>query len=166
MTTRLLALATACVLALPVALAGQDVGLPLGTAAPAVTLADLDGKTVDLGQYVGKQPVLLEFWATWCPLCKALEPSLKAAHAKYGDKVTFVAVGVGVNETPASIKRHLAAAPLPFPVLYDADGAAVRAYHAPTTSYIVVLDRAGTVVYTGAGAEQDIGAVLQRLLGD
>ena len=166
MTTRLLALATACVLALPVALAGQDVGLPLGTAAPAVTLADLDGKTVDLGQYVGKQPVLLEFWATWCPLCKALEPSLKAAHAKYGGKVTFVAVGVGVNETPASIKRHLAADPLPFPVLYDANGAAVRAYHAPTTSYIVVLDRAGKVVYTGAGAEQDIAALLQRLLGD
>jgi len=165
-TTRLLALATACVLALPVALAGQDVGLPLGTAAPAVTLADLDGKTVDLGQYVGKQPVLLEFWATWCPLCKALEPSLKAAHAKYGTTVKFVAVGVGVNETPASIKRHLANHPLPFPVLYDANGAAVRAYQAPTTSYIVVVDRAGKVVYTGAGAEQDITTVLQRLLGD
>ena len=166
MTTRLLALATACVLALPAALAGQDVGLPLGTAAPAVTLADLDGKTVDLGQYLGKQPVLLEFWATWCPLCKALEPSLKAAHAKYGTTVKFVAVGVGVNETPASIKRHLANHPLPFPVLYDASGAAVRAYQAPTTSYIVILDRAGKVVYTGAGAEQDIAAVLQRLLGD
>ena len=166
MTTRLLALATACVLALPVALAGQDVGLPLGTAAPAVTLADLDGKAVDLGQYIGKRPVLLEFWATWCPLCKALEPSLKAAHAKYGTKVKFVAVGVGVNETPASIKRHLANHPLPFPVLYDANGAAVRAYQAPTTSYIVVVDRAGKVVYTGAGAEQDITTVLQRLLGD
>jgi len=165
-TIRLLALATASALAFPLALAGQDVGLPLGTAAPAVTLADLDGKTVDLGQYVGKQPVLLEFWATWCPLCKALEPSLKAAHAKYGTKVKFVAVGVGVNETPASIKRHLANHPLPFPVLYDAAGAAVRAYQAPTTSYIVVLDRAGMVVYTGAGAEQDIAAVLQRLLGD
>ncbi|PYP16055.1 MAG: hypothetical protein DMD52_08710 [Gemmatimonadetes bacterium] len=166
MTMRLLALATGCLLALPVALAGQDVGLPLGTTGPAVTLADLDGKVVDLGQYVGKQPVLLEFWATWCPLCKALEPSLKAAHAKYGANVTFLAVGVGVNETPASIKRHLAAAPLPFPVLYDANGAAVRAYQAPTTSYIVVLDRAGKVVYTGAGAEQDIAAVLRRLLGD
>jgi thioredoxin-like negative regulator of GroEL len=165
-TTRLLALATGCVLALPVALAGQDVGLPVGTKAPGVTLVDLDGKSVDLAQYVGKQPVLLEFWATWCPLCKALEPSLKAAHAKYGGKVTFVAVGVGVNETPASIKRHLATRPLPFPVLFDADGAAVRAYQAPTTSYVVVLDRAGHVTYTGAGAEQDIAAVLQRLLGD
>ena len=166
MTTRFLALAAVWTLAIPVGLAGQDVGLPLGTKGPAALVVDLDGKSVDLGQYVGKQPVLLEFWATWCPLCKALEPSLKAAHAKYGGKVTFVAVGVGVNETPASIKRHLAADPLPFPVLYDANGAAVRAYLAPTTSYIVVLDGAGKVVYTGAGAEQDIAAVLQRLLGD
>ena len=71
-----------------------------------------------------------------------------------------------MNETPASIKRHLAAAPLPFPVLYDANGAAVRAYQAPTTSYIVVLDRAGTVVYTGAGAEQDIGAALKKVTDD
>ena len=166
MTTRLLTLAVVSTLVLPVGLAGQDVGLPLGTKAPDVTVVDLDGKSVDLGQYVGKQPVLPEFWATWCPLCKALEPSLKAAHAKYGTKVKFVAVGVGVNETPASIKRHLAAAPLPFPVLYDANGAAVRAYQAPTTSYIVVLDRAGTVVYTGAGAEQDIGAALKKVTDD
>src|SRR2546423_11404954 len=147
--TRLLALATACVLALPAALAGQDVGLPLGTAAPAVTLADLDGKAVDLGQYVGKQPVLLEFWATWCPLCQALEPSLKAAHAKYGVKVTFIAVGVGVNETPASIKRHLAAAPLPFLVLYDANGAAVPGDQGPTTAPTPVLDPAGHAGCTG-----------------
>jgi len=165
-TTRLLTLAVVSTLVLPVGLAGQDVGLPLGTKAPDVTVVDLDGKSVHLGQYVGKQPVLLEFWATWCPLCQALEPSLKAAHAKYGVKVTFIAVGVGVNETPASIKRHLAAAPLPFLVLYDANGAAVRAYQAPTTSYIVVLDRAGTVVYTGAGAEQDVAAVLKKVLGE
>jgi len=70
-----------------------------------------------------------------------------------------------VNETPASIRRHLADHPLPFPVLFDANGAAVRAYQAPTTSYIVVLDRSGKVAYTGAGAEQDLTAVLERVAG-
>jgi len=79
--------------------------------------------------------------------------------------VQFVAVGVGVNETPASIRRHLAEHPLPFPVLFDAKGAAVRAYQAPTTSYIVVLDRSGKVAYTGAGAEQDLTPVLERVAG-
>ena len=155
-------LAAAAALLVPVALSGQDVGLPVGTRAPAVTVEDLEGKRVDLGRYIGGRPVLLEFWATWCPLCKALEPSLKQAHAQYGGTVQFVAIGVGVNETRGSIKRHLANDPLPFPVLFDADGAAVRAYQAPTTSYIVVLDKAGKVTYTGAGSEQDVAAALME----
>lgn len=158
-------LAVVAALVAPVTLRAQDIGLPLGTKAPAVTVQDLDGNAVDLGRYVGKQPVLLEFWATWCPLCKALEPALKAAHARYGATVQFVAVGVGVNESPASIKRHLADHPLPFPVLFDASGAAVRAYQAPTTSYIVVLDGTGKVTYTGAGTDQDIVAVLRHVVG-
>ena len=149
----------------PAALAAQDIGLPVGTTAPSVAVQDLDGKTFDLGRFVGKQPVLLEFWATWCPLCKALEPALKAAHTRFGGTVRFVAIGVGVNQTPASIRRHLAEHPLPFPVLFDAGGTAVRAYQAPTTSYIVVLDKAGKVTYTGAGAEQDVATALERVAG-
>jgi peroxiredoxin len=158
--------ALAAAFVLPAALSAQDIGLPIGTSAPAVALQDLDGKPVDLGRYVGKQPVLLEFWATWCPLCQALEPALKAAHARFGGTVQFVAIGVGVNQTPGSIKRHLAAHALPFPVLFDAAGAAVRAYQAPTTSYIVVLDKAGKVTYTGAGAEQDVARALARVVGN
>ena len=149
--------------ALAAPLLAQDVGLGVGATAPAVTVQDLDGKPVDLGRLIGREPVVLEFWATWCPLCQALEPSLKAAHARYGSAVRFVAIAVGVNQSPASIRRHLAAHPLPFPVLFDATGTAVRAYAAPTTSYIVVVDKTGRVTYTGSGAEQDIAAVLAKL---
>jgi len=147
-------------------LGAQDVGLAVGTKAPVVAVEDLDGKPVDLGQYIGRQPMVLEFWATWCPLCKALEPSLKAAHARYGRTVRFLAIGVGVNQSPASIKRHLTEHPLPFPVLFDGAGTAVRAYEAPTTSYIVVVDKTGTVTYTGTGAEQDIAAALRKITDD
>jgi len=156
----------ALTLGLASSLGAQDVGLAVGSRAPVVAVADLDGKAVDLGRYIGHQPVVLEFWATWCPLCKALEPSLAAAHARYGRAAQFLAIGVGVNQSPASIKRHLTQHPLPFPVLFDATGAAVRAYEAPTTSYIVVVDKAGMVTYTGTGDEQDIAAVLQRIASD
>ena len=155
----------AAALAVPSVLGAQDVGLPIGTKAPAVAVEDLDGKPVDLGAYLGKQPVLLEFWATWCPLCQALEPALKAAHTRFGGTVRFVAIGVGVNQTPRSIRRHLEEHPLPFAVLFDASGAAVRAYQAPTTSYIVVLDKSGKVSYTGAGAEQDVATALAQVVG-
>jgi len=158
-------LGVALVLAVATSVGAQDIGLAVGTKAPVVAVEDLDGKPVDLGAYVGKQPVLLEFWATWCPLCKALEPALKAAHTRFGGTVRFVAIGVGVNQTPRSIRHHLAEHPLPFPVLFDASGAAVRAYQAPTTSYIVVLDKSGKVSYTGAGAEQDVATALEQVVG-
>ena len=161
-----LALLAALAVATPACVGAQDIGLPVGTKAPGVVVRELDGKPVDLGGYVGKQPMLLEFWATWCPLCRALEPALKEAHQRYGGTVRFVAIGVGVNETPASIRRHLVEHPLPFPVLFDESGAAVRAYQAPTTSYIVVLDGAGKVTYTGAGAEQDVAAALRGVVGN
>jgi thiol-disulfide isomerase/thioredoxin len=105
----------------------QDVGLPLGTVAKPVQIEDLEGKPVDLAQYVGKKPVLLEFWATWCPICQALEPKLDAAAKKYSGKVDVVVVAVAVNETPRSIKRHMEKHPMPGRVLWDVDGRATSA---------------------------------------
>ena len=146
-------------------ISAQDVGLAIGAKPAAVTLEDLDGKPVDLAQYVGKKPVLLEFWATWCPLCKELEPSLHAAKKAHGAALEVLIVAVGVNQTPRSIKRHLESHTMPGPVLWDGKGAAVRAFEAPSTSYIVVLDAAGKVVYTGAGGDQKLAPVLARVVG-
>ena len=81
-------------------LAAQESGISVGSKAPAVKVNDLDGKPVDLAQYIGKQPVLLEFWATWCELCEELLPRVRAAHAAYSSKVEFIGVKV-----PPSIKR-------------------------------------------------------------
>jgi thiol-disulfide isomerase/thioredoxin len=147
------------------ALAAQDaVGLPLGTEPAVVTLQDLDGNPAVLGKEFGTQPVLVEFWATWCPRCAALLPKLEAAHARFGSRVRFVAVAVAVSQSPSSIKRHLERHPMPFPVLWDTDGRAVRAFAAPTTSYVVVLDARGKVAYTGTGEDQEIEQVLERVL--
>ncbi len=143
----------------------DDVGLPVGTMAPPAAVQDLDGQPVDLAQLVGKKPVLLEFWATWCPLCAGLMPRIEAAHAKYGDRVEFVEVAVAVNETRASVRRHVDARRYPFRFLFDATGAAVRAYQVPTTSYVVALDAHGRVAYTGTGSDQDIDAALRRATG-
>jgi thiol-disulfide isomerase/thioredoxin len=141
-----------------------DMGIALGAKPPAVTIQDLDGRPVDLGQVTGKKPVLVEFWATWCPLCQALLPKLEAAHARYGNQVEFIAIAVAINQTQASVQRHLSRHPIPFRFLWDTNGNAVRAFQAPSTSYVVVLDASGNVVYTGIGEEQDIEAVLGRVV--
>ena len=146
-------------------LAAQEVGLPLGATPPAAQVQDLDGNPVELSRFVGAKPVLVEFWATWCPLCAAILPRMEAARARYGTQVEFVVVGVGVNQTRATIRRHLERHPMPFAVFYDTTGAAVRAWQAPTTSYVVVLDAHGRVVYTGTGEDQDIEAAVGRAVG-
>ncbi|HET9706915.1 MAG TPA: TlpA disulfide reductase family protein [Gemmatimonadales bacterium] len=141
-------------------------GIALGATPPAVTIQDLDGRPANLGAMIGKKPLLIEFWATWCPLCAALMPQIDSAYARNRDKIAFVAVAVAVNESPASVKRHLAKEPHPWPFLWDANGDAVRAFQAPSTSYVVVLDAQGKVVYTGLGEDQDIEKALQRVVGD
>lgn len=151
----------------PVGLAGQtgEVGIPLGETPEPVVIEDLDGGEVDLAAFVGQKPVLLEFWATWCDICKALEPKMIAAHERFGDQVEFVAVAVAVNQSKRSINRHLEKHDLPFRFLWDTRGRATRAYMAPTTSYIVMLDADGRVAYTGVGEEQDLEAALEMLVG-
>jgi thiol-disulfide isomerase/thioredoxin len=139
-----------------------DAGIPVGTKAPAVTINDLDGKPVDLGALLGKKPVLIEFWATWCALCKALLPQLEAVRKAYGDRIELVGVNVTVNDSKGRVARYLAEHKPPFRVLYDEKGVGARAFDVPGTSYIVVVDRGGRVVYTGSGAEQNLVAAVAK----
>ncbi len=150
----------------PAAVSAQsDAGLRVGARAPVVAVNDLDGKAVDLGQWVGKKPVLLEFWATWCENCEALLPRFQAAQKELGSRVEFIAVNVTVNQTPERVRRYLEAHHVPFRVLYDDKGTSTRAYQAPATSYVVIVDSTGTVVYTGVGADQRFEPALKRVAG-
>ena len=144
----------------------QDVGLDLGTVPAAATLEDLDGNDVDLARWVGRQPVLIEFWAHWCEQCEALMPKLDAVAKGYAGRVEIVIVAVGVNQTRRSVTRHVTRHALPGTVLFDGGGRAVRAYRAPATSYVVALDARGRVVYTGVGPDQDLaGAAALAVAG-
>jgi cytochrome c biogenesis protein CcmG, thiol:disulfide interchange protein DsbE len=150
----------------PVLLAAQDdvIGIALGQTPPSVTIEDLKGNPVALSRWIGKKPVVVEFWATWCPLCEELLPRMETAQRKYGDRAEFVVIAVAVNQTTRSVQRHLDRHPMPFTFLWDGKGAAVRAFQAPSTSYVAVLDAKGRVVYTGVGSDQDIDAAVRKAL--
>jgi thiol-disulfide isomerase/thioredoxin len=134
----------------------QGAGIALGASAPGAAVESLDGKPVDLATYVGKTPVVMEFWATWCPLCKKLEPGLEAARQKYAGRVTFISVGVNSNQTAEKQRLYAAEKKIGGEFVFDKDGAAVAAYKAPHTSYLVVTDASGKVVYTGVGGDQNV----------
>jgi len=142
----------------------QDGGITLGSHAPSVEVRSLDGTNIDLSRVTGPGPALIEFWATWCPNCKELEPAMAAAQSKYGSRVHFVTVAVSINESMERVQKHVAAHTVPGTVVYDADGHAASAYDAPATSYVVVIDRTGRVVYTGVGGTQDLDAAIRKAL--
>jgi len=142
----------------------QDLGIDVGATAPAVSVQSLDGKDVPLAKYIGKTPVLIEFWATWCPNCRELMPTLLDAEKKFGKQVKFMAIAVAINQSPEKVRRWLAAHPVPHDTYYDLDGKAAGAFDAPATSYVVVLDKSGKVVYTGLGGQQDLEAAIRKAL--
>jgi thiol-disulfide isomerase/thioredoxin len=154
----------ALLVTLPAAAHAQDEdGVAVGAAAPKVVVHDLDGNGVDLGRSIGVRPVFLEFWATWCELCAQLMPTVEAAHARYGSRVDFIGVNVGVNQTRDRVRRYIAQKRPPFRTLYDDQGISARAYRVPTTSYVVIIDRSGKVVYTGSGGEQQFDDALRKV---
>jgi thiol-disulfide isomerase/thioredoxin len=144
--------------------ATNAVGLPVGSTPEATVVEDLEGNAVDLGALVGQKPVLVEFWATWCNVCEELAPTMQAAHDRFGEQVDFLVVAVGVNQSRRSIRRHRERHPAPFRFVFDARGRATRAFKAPTTAYVVILDADGKVAYTGVGADQDLEGALERVL--
>jgi thiol-disulfide isomerase/thioredoxin len=141
-------------------LAAQTPGV--GDAAPVLAVHDLNGKPVDLGQWIGKTPVFLEFWATWCTSCAALEPAVRSAKASYGSKVEFIGINITVGDPRDSVRAWVARENPPFRVLYDDEGVSQRAYDVAATSYVVIIDRSGRIVYTGIGGSQSFGAALRR----
>jgi thiol-disulfide isomerase/thioredoxin len=140
--------------------------LPAGAQVPPVQIRTLADEPADLQTWVGRKPVLIEFWATWCGACKRLEPRMEAAHRKFGSRVEFIIIAVDAAQSRLSVRQHLDTHPLHGRVLWDHGGAADRAFRPPGTGYIVLVNSGGRVVYSGAGPSQDLDGALEALLAN
>lgn len=161
---RLAAMLLPLCLAAPLPSLHAQGGLAIGTVVTPVVVPDLDDQPFDFATVLGKKPVVVQFWATWCSICEALMPGMRAAKAQYGDRVEFIGVNVTVNQTPARVQRYLEEHDPPFRNLYDKRGLAVRAFEAPATGFITIVGADGKVAYTGSGERQDIVAALGRVV--
>jgi peroxiredoxin len=135
------------------------------TAAPDWQLSDVDGKTVKLSEFKGKV-VILDFWATWCPPCRAEIPGFVAMQKKYADK-GFTMVGLSLDEQGASVvKPFMRQLGMNYPVVIGnqqiaSDYGGITAI--PTT---FVIDRQGNVVaaYQGFTDQSTFESVIVPLL--
>jgi thiol-disulfide isomerase/thioredoxin len=152
--------------AAPTAVTAQyAIDLPIGSEAPDLKLETLDGKPANLSQWLGSRPMLIEVWATWCENCEALAPRMMAAKKKYGGRMQFVGVAVSFNQSPARVKAHMEKHGFDVLTYYDRKGEADAVYGVKATSTVIVIDKAGKIVYAGAGGDQDVEAAVRKGLG-
>lgn len=121
-------------------------------AAPDFTLTDMDGETHSLASYKGK-PVIINFWATWCPPCRAELPSMNRAWKKIKDEgIEMLAVNVGEDED--TIFAFMGNYPIDFTVLLDESGKIINNWPIKGLPTTFVLDKDGKLVYRAIGGRE------------
>ena len=128
----------------------RQTGTSVGMKAPDFTLKDISGKEFKLSKNAGKRPVLINFWATWCVVCKEEMPLLNSMYKEFKEK-DIVFVAVNYQDTDKKIKRFLKTTPVNFPVLLDPKGKVTEGlYGASGLPVTILVDREGTVVYNAS----------------
>ncbi len=124
-------------------------GPQTGQAAADWTLKDADGKEHTLSEYRGKV-VVLDFWATWCPPCRAAMPGIQKIHEKYKDKgVVVLGMNCWESGDPAAYMKENN---ITYGLIVKADDAA-KAYGVSGIPTLYVIGTDGKVIYHTVGFE-------------
>lgn len=118
-------------------------GIDNGQRAIDFELKTLDGEKMSLSDFEGNA-VLINFWATWCPPCRAEIPGIEDAYKAHQDE-GFVVLGVNVGEPGAAVEPFVADMGITYPVLLDETTEVSRSYRAVGLPASLVLDRAGVI---------------------
>lgn len=120
-----------------------SVGLDVGLKAPNFELENLHGEKVQLSDFKGKK-VMINFWATWCPPCKAEMPDMQKFYEQYGDQVTILAINI---DPEYDVKGFVQQMNISFPILLDDQDKVSSAYKILTIPTTFIIDEKGIIQY-------------------
>ncbi len=135
-----------------------------GTTAADFTLQDLNGKSVRLSDYKGKV-VILDFWATWCPPCRASIPGLEKIYKAYKDKgLVILAVSLDQGEWD-SVRSFSAEYGITYTVLKGNEDVSEK-YQVRTIPMLLVINKEGLISkrYLGFGNDEDLENSIKSIL--
>jgi len=133
-----------------------------GSRAPDFQLTELGGEAVSLSDMRG-MTVLLNFWATWCPPCRAEMPYIQQIYEEGASRGLMV-LAVNLGESPAEVKEFMESNNLSFPVLLDINKEVGRSYGIQAIPTTFIIDQSGIirVIEVGAFTSED---EIERVLG-
>ncbi len=122
---------------------------PLALTGVAFKAPLLSGATFDMGAHLGKKPIVLTFWASWCAPCIKEAPHLARLYRRYGKQgVVFAAVSIDAASDHAKLRKVVAAQKLPYPVPLDPNGEVLAKYgRGASIPLTFVISRTGAVAY-------------------
>ncbi len=134
-----------------------------GAVAPDFALPELVGAPVRLSDHQG-QVVLLNFWATWCPPCRAEMPSMERLYQAYRNRGFVILAISGDRAGRSVVEPYVQERGLTFPILLDPDGDVFAQYgvRGLPTSYL--LDRRGRIVSREVGARDWSGRAVRQVV--
>ena len=127
---------------------------------PDFTGRMIDGSTATLEEFSGK-PLILHFWATWCPTCKLEAPAIESLSGEY--QVMTIAVESGDD---GEIGEFMQEKGYTFPVLNDNDGTIRRHFKVKAFPTTFILDKNGEIVFTEVGYTSNIGLRIRMKLAE
>ena len=138
-------------------------------AAPDFTVTDIHGEPFTLSEHRGR-PVVVNFWAMWCPPCRSELPAFESLCAEYGDRIDFMMVNLtdGQRDTEDIVRSFIAEQGYTFPVYYDKEFSAANAYEIYSIPVTVFIRPDGTIANQQIGAMQEhvLRAYLEDLLAE
>lgn len=142
------------------------VGVRQGSAAPSFQLNTLDGSSVSLRDFRG-QPVVINFWATWCLPCREEMPELIDAYQRHSDDgLVVLAIDATLQDTLEDVAKFVEEFELPFAVLLDEEGKVNQDYRVLglPTSFFIDADGVIQAVNAGPMSDELIAGYLEQIL--
>lgn len=128
-----------------------------------LTIKTINGKSFKLSDFIGKKPVYLKFWASWCQPCREQMPHLQHTFNEYGKTIKVIAINLGINDNVDSVVKTKKEFSLTVPITIDQNASLSQAYHLRATPYHVLLDKNGQVVYSGHDVSDKLNKALKSL---
>lgn len=121
--------------------------------APDFTVYDANGKPVKLSDFIGK-PIILNFWASWCPPCKSEMPDFNEIYKQQGENYQFMMINLtdGSRETVETASSFIKEQGYEFPVFYDTDVDAAMVYNTYSIPVTYFIDKDGNLAAYAQGA--------------